>query len=84
MAGRSPRRDPPPSSRGYGGSDPVLARHVANLSLISGPSGLRPDLDVTQGQPIAAALGAMIAFDGVTRIEPVGSMNIILPTGVVG
>jgi phage terminase large subunit-like protein len=50
--------------------DPVLARHVANLSLISGPSGLRPDLDVAQGQPIAAALGAMIAFDGVTRLEP--------------
>ena len=29
--------------------DPVLARHVANLSLISGPSGLRPDLDVAAG-----------------------------------
>jgi phage terminase large subunit-like protein len=62
--------------------DPVLARHVANLSLISGPSGLRPDLDVAQGQPIAAALGAMIAFDGVTRLEPGEEMRIILPTGM--
>jgi hypothetical protein len=51
--------------------------------LISGPSGLRPDLDVAQGQPIAAALGAMIAFDGVTRTEPVGPTTIVLPT-VVG
>jgi hypothetical protein len=50
--------------------DPILARHVANLSLISGTSGLRPDLDLAQGQPIAAALGEMIAFDGVTRLEP--------------
>lgn len=33
--------------------DPVLARHAANLSLISGQSGLRPDLDVAEGQPIA-------------------------------
>jgi phage terminase large subunit-like protein len=31
--------------------DPVLARHAANLSLISGPSGLRPDLDVAEGSP---------------------------------
>ena len=51
--------------------NPALARHVRNLSLISGPSGLRPDLDVADGQPIAAALGAMIAFDGVTRVPPV-------------
>jgi phage terminase large subunit-like protein len=60
--------------------DPLLARHVANLSLISGPSGLRPDLDVPEGQPIAAALGAMIAFDGVTRMEPVEDMRIVLPS----
>ena len=63
-------------------TDPVLARHVGNLSLIAGPSGLRPDLDVAQGQPIAAALGAMIAYDGVMRTEPVGSVTIVLPTGV--
>lgn len=50
--------------------DPVLARHVGNLGLISGPSGLRPDLDVGEGAPIASALAAMIAFDGVTRVEP--------------
>jgi hypothetical protein len=31
--------------------DPVLARHAANLALISGPSGLRPDLDVVRGRP---------------------------------
>ncbi len=37
--------------------------------MISGPSGLRPDLDVHQGQPIASALAAMIAHDGLTRIE---------------
>ena len=60
----------------------MLARHVANLSLISGPSGLRPDLDVAQGQPIAAALGAMIAFDGVTRLGPGATPTIVLPTGV--
>jgi hypothetical protein len=29
--------------------EPALARHVANLGLISGPSGLRPDLDVAEG-----------------------------------
>jgi hypothetical protein len=45
----------------------ALARHAASLSLISGPIGLRPDLDVADGAPVAAALGAMIAFDGVTR-----------------
>ena len=58
--------------------DPVLARHVANLSLISGPSGLRPDLDVAEGQPIAA----VNAFDGVTRLEPAEELMIILPTRV--
>jgi hypothetical protein len=26
----------------------------------------RPDLDVAEDQPVAAAIGAMIAFDGVT------------------
>lgn len=62
--------------------DPVLARHVANLRLVSGHSGLRPDLDVAQGQPIAAALGAMIAFDGVTRLGPSATPFIVLPTGV--
>jgi hypothetical protein len=51
------------------GPDPVLARHAANLGLISGPSGLRPDLDVGEGQSIASALAAMISFDGVTRLE---------------
>jgi hypothetical protein len=61
--------------------DQVLARHAVNLSLISGPSGLRPDLDVAEGSPIAAALGAMLAYDGVARIEPV-EMRIILPSGV--
>jgi phage terminase large subunit-like protein len=64
--------------------DPVLARHVANLSLISGPSGLRPDLDVAQGQPIAAALGAMIAYDGVTRLEPAMTPYVGSPTVGVG
>jgi phage terminase large subunit-like protein len=62
--------------------DPTLARHVGNLSLISGPAGLRPDLDVPDGQPIAAALGAMIAYDGVTRVEPEEDVRIILPTWV--
>ena len=61
--------------------DPVLARHASNLSLISGPSGLRPDLDVAEGSPIAASLGAMLAYDGVARIEP-ADMRIILPSGV--
>lgn len=51
--------------------DPVLARHAANLALISGPSGLRPDLDVAEGAPVAAILGAMIAYDTVVRTEPV-------------
>jgi hypothetical protein len=40
---------------------------LGNLGLISGPSGLRPDLDVAEGQPIAAALAAMIALDGAMR-----------------
>ena len=39
-------------------------------------SGLRPDLDVARGQPIAAALGAMIAFDGVSRLGPVEGAGI--------
>jgi hypothetical protein len=50
--------------------DPVLARHAANLGLISGSSGLRPDLDVDKHAPIAGILGAMIAYDGMSRIEP--------------
>jgi phage terminase large subunit-like protein len=62
--------------------DPVLARHVANLSLIAGPSGLRPDLDVAEGAPIAAVLAAMIAYDGVTRLGPLETPMIVLPTGV--
>jgi phage terminase large subunit-like protein len=57
--------------------DPVIARHVANLSLISGPSGPRPDLDVAEGHPVAAALAAMLAFDGVTRIEHVAPPEFI-------
>ena len=62
--------------------DRVLARHVSNLSVIPGPSGPRPDLDVADGQPIAAALACIIAYDGVTRIEPSGEPMIILPSGV--
>jgi hypothetical protein len=60
--------------------DPVLARHIGNLGLISGLSGLRPDLDIVEGQPIAAALGAMLAYDGVTRIGPGAELSIVLPT----
>jgi hypothetical protein len=63
--------------------DRVLARHVSNLSLISGPSGPRPDLDVAEGQPIAAAIGGMLAYDGVARIEPLGPM-VVLPSSVGG
>ena len=37
--------------------DRVLARHVSNLSVIPGPSGLRTDQDVQEGAPIAAASG---------------------------
>jgi hypothetical protein len=48
----------------------VLARDASNLALISGPSRLRPDLEVAEGQPIAAALAAMTGFDGVSRVEP--------------
>jgi hypothetical protein len=40
------------------------------------------DLDVAQRQPIAAALGAMIAFDNVTRLGPSVTPTIVLPTGV--
>lgn len=61
--------------------DPVLARHAANLAPISGSSGLRPDLDVAEGAPIAGILAAMIAYDGVTRIEQ-PDPRIILPTEV--
>jgi hypothetical protein len=57
--------------------DPVLAPYAANLNLISGPSGLLPDLDVAEGGPIAAALGAMIAFDGVVRMEHVDPSMVI-------
>jgi phage terminase large subunit-like protein len=64
--------------------DPVLARHAANLSLISSPSGLRPDLDHAEGQPIAGALAAMIAYDGVARIEPAPRPIVILPSSVGG
>jgi hypothetical protein len=46
------------------------------------PTGLRPDLDVAQGQPIAAALGAMITFDGFTRLEPTLTPFIGVPSGV--
>lgn len=62
--------------------DRVLGRHVSDLSLIAGPSGPRPDLDVTEGQPIAAALAAMVAFDGVARIEPAPRPMVILPSFV--
>jgi hypothetical protein len=40
-----------------------------NLSLITEPSCLRPDLEV-DGAPIAAALGAMIAHDDVALVDP--------------
>ena len=60
--------------------DRVLSRHVSNLGFISGPAGPRPDLDVGEGQPIAAALGAIVAYDGVTRTEPAAELRIILPT----
>jgi len=62
--------------------DPTLARHAANVSLIAGPSGLRPDLDVAEGSPVAAALASMIAYDGVMRVEPGEEPHIILPSGV--
>jgi hypothetical protein len=63
--------------------DPVLARHADNLALISGPSGLRPDLDVAEGAPIAGALACMVAYDGV-RIGPGAEPVVILPSGVGG
>jgi len=63
--------------------DPVLARHAGNLALIAGPSGLRPDLDVAEGQPIAAALACIVAYDGVTRTEHAEPM-IVLPSSVGG
>ena len=58
----------------------TLARHVSNLSLISGPSGPRPHLDVAEGQPIAAALGVMVAYDGAVRTEPAAELRVILPS----
>jgi phage terminase large subunit-like protein len=64
--------------------DRVLARHVANLSLISGPSGPRPDLDVTEGAPIAGALACMIAYDGVARSEPAAGPTVIILPSVGG
>jgi phage terminase large subunit-like protein len=64
--------------------DPMLARHAANLSLVSGPSGLRPDLDVAEGSPIAAVLGAMLAYDGVARTEPAPEPYIGLPSEAIG
>jgi phage terminase large subunit-like protein len=60
--------------------DAVLSRHAGNLALISGPSGLRPDLDVSEGSPIAAALACMIALDGVARIEPAPQPMVVLPS----
>jgi phage terminase large subunit-like protein len=64
--------------------DSVLARHVANLALISGPSGLRPDLDVAGGQPVAAAVATMIAYDGVARSEPAARPTVIILPSVGG
>jgi phage terminase large subunit-like protein len=58
--------------------DPLLARHAANLALISGPSGLRPDLDVSAGAPIAGILGAMIAYDTVVRTPAPGDFWVFL------
>jgi hypothetical protein len=62
--------------------DRVLSRHVSDLSLIAGPSGPRPDMDVAEGQPIAAALAVMIAFDAVARIEPAAKPMVVLPSSV--
>jgi hypothetical protein len=62
--------------------DRILARHASTLSLISGPSGPRPDLDVQEGAPIAAALACMVSFDGVVRVEPAEEPMIILPSSV--
>jgi hypothetical protein len=60
----------------------VLARHAADLPLIDGLAGLRPDLDVAEGSPVAGALGAMVAYDGATRVGPAEEPVIILPSGV--
>jgi hypothetical protein len=38
---------------------------------------------IQQGQPIAGALAAMVAFDGVARIEPAVPV-VILPSSVGG
>lgn len=62
--------------------DRVLSRHVSDLSLVAGPSRPRPDMDVAEGQPIAAALAVMIAYDVVTRLGPGVTPIIVLPTGV--
>jgi hypothetical protein len=62
--------------------DRALSRHVSDLSLIAGPSGPRPNMDVAEGQPIAAALAVMIAYEGVTRLGPGVTPIIVLPTGV--
>ena len=56
----------------------MMARHVASLSLVSVASGLHPDLDVARGQPIAAALGAMITYDAVTRTEPAPTLPMLI------
>jgi len=60
--------DAVPERRLTHSADPVLARHVANLTLRSDRSGVRPDLDVAEGQPIAAALAAMIALERVVAL----------------
>jgi phage terminase large subunit-like protein len=64
--------------------DPVLSRHMSKLGLISGPSGLRPDLDVQEGAPIAGALACMVAYDAVTRIGPGSEPMVVLPSSVGG
>ena len=46
---------------------PDNGAHVATLPLVSGPSGPRPDLDVAEGHPVAAALACMVAYDGAVR-----------------
>jgi phage terminase large subunit-like protein len=45
-------------------ADPLLARHVGNLSLIASPHGLRPDLTTSsEGAFVNAAVAAMIAYE---------------------
>jgi phage terminase large subunit-like protein len=44
--------------------DPVVARHVANLSLIASPHGLRPDL--SEAANVNAAVAAMVAYERAT------------------